>query len=305
MEARRPNGVANGAATEERGKFPGPPLPSPAGDKDGPQPRGGFAGTYCTTLLDWIQMVQMGRRDAVLTVTSRDRGQATVWFKSGDIIDAVCDGFSGKEAVYRVVAWQSGEVTLAFDPIDRPRKIEASTSGLLLEALARKDEAERAAESLEPPARPLPAWWLSQGVAWLTPLRTAVGLAATTLLLLCVLASRRGSALGPAPSPHAVPSRPGAIAVLPLAPRAPSTMPLPAGRAVQSTVVSASHASPVKRQRPSVVKGGRDDGTSSEERTSASAAGVAAPRPPSIEVLDRPSGIRIIGQPEAHIDVIE
>jgi len=302
MEARRPNGVA----TEERGKFSGPPLPPLAnGDNDGRPQLGGFAGTYCTTLLDWIQMVQMGRRDAVLTVTSRDRGQAVVWFKTGDIIDAVCDGFSGKEAVYRIVAWQTGEVALAFDPVDRPRRIEASTSGLLLEALARKDEAERAAESLASPGPPVAGWRLTRDVPWLTPVRAALGLTATTLLLLCVLVSRRGSPLVSVPSAHPLPSRPAGISVLPLDPRAASPIPLPAARQAPSTAATIVNAPSIKRQRPSVMKRPREEGTSGEERTSASAAGAAAPRPPSIEVLDRPSGIRIIGQPEAHIDVIE
>jgi hypothetical protein len=309
MEARRPNGVAS----DERGMFSGPALPTRASADPKSRPeQAGFAGTYCTTLLDWIQMVQMGRRDAVLTVRSPDGGEAMVWFKNGDIIDAVCDGLSGKEAVYRVIAWRTGEVSLSFNSTNRPRKIEASTSGILLEALARKDEAERAAaESGGLNAAPLPG--RGRGPRWgrISPMGAAAAAAGATLLLLCVMVARRAPPPSPLRSSRLAPSAPAPMSVLPLdspsvnavgnrvalAGRG-SSVPGSASSAVRpslSNPASTAGASSIKRRRTSAPS----------ERPPAPDPGMATTRSPSIRVLDQPSAIRIIGQPEAHIDVLE
>ena len=319
MEARRPNGVA----TDERGMFSGPALPTRASadPKSRPEPAG-FAGTYCATLLDWIQMVQLGRRDAVLTVRSPDGREASVWFQSGDIIDAVCDGLSGKEAVYRVIAWRTGEVSLSFHSANRPRKIEASTSGLLLEALARKDEAERAAaEGGGLNAAPWPSRWRFPRWRRISPMGAAAALAGATLLLLCVMVARRAPPPSPLPSARLAPSSPAPMSVLPLdSPSAKavgnrlafvsrgSSVSSSASSAVRPSVSdppSSAGVSSSKRRRTSAPKRDHEDTPGRDEGPPAPDTGMATTRPPSIRVLDQPSGIRIIGQPEAHIDVLE
>src|SRR5581483_7198220 len=78
--------------------------------------RGRFSGTCETTLNDWIQLVQMGRRDAVVSVRTFDGKEGTLWCREGDIIDAHCDGAAGEVAVFRALGWRGGRVTVAFVP---------------------------------------------------------------------------------------------------------------------------------------------------------------------------------------------
>ncbi len=101
--------------------------------------RGQFSGTCETTLNDWIQLVQMGRRDAVVSVRTLDGREGTLWCREGDIVDADCDGVVGEPAVFRALAWHSGSVSVAFVPVTRHRLIQTATAGLLLEEAYRRD----------------------------------------------------------------------------------------------------------------------------------------------------------------------
>jgi hypothetical protein len=99
----------------------------------------GFSGTCETTLTDWIQLVQMGRRDAVVRVRTNDGKEGTLWCQQGDIIDAACDGLAGEDAVYRALSWKGGRVSVDFTVFEHRREIQMATSGLLLGAAYRKD----------------------------------------------------------------------------------------------------------------------------------------------------------------------
>ena len=104
-----------------------------------PAERGGFSGTCKTTLTDWIQLVQMGRRDAVVSVCTHDGHEGTLWCRDGDIIDAACDELSGEDAVYRALSWQGGKVSVDFEGFQHRRKIHTPTAGMLLTAAYRAD----------------------------------------------------------------------------------------------------------------------------------------------------------------------
>ncbi|HWA75318.1 MAG TPA: DUF4388 domain-containing protein [Polyangiaceae bacterium] len=104
----------------------------------------GFSGT-CenTSLSDWIQLVQMNRRDAVIGIKRHDGRKALLWCREGDIIDAWCDGIIGEEAVYQALGWDGGRVSVAFAPFERARRIDMTTSALLLRAAHRRDSGVR------------------------------------------------------------------------------------------------------------------------------------------------------------------
>jgi hypothetical protein len=104
----------------------------------------GFSGT-CenTSLSDWIQLVQMNRRDAVIGIKGHDGRKALLWCREGDIIDAWCDGIIGEEAVYRALGWDGGRVSVAFGPFERARRIEMTTAALLLHSAHRRDSGVR------------------------------------------------------------------------------------------------------------------------------------------------------------------
>lgn len=99
----------------------------------------GFWGTVETALVDWIQLLQMGRRDAVLRVRTHDGRQATLWCRGGDVVDASCEGLVGEEAVYRALSWPGGKVAVEFGDVGRRHRIRAGTTALLLQAAARLD----------------------------------------------------------------------------------------------------------------------------------------------------------------------
>ncbi|HET6146600.1 MAG TPA: DUF4388 domain-containing protein [Polyangia bacterium] len=99
----------------------------------------GFSGSCQTTLIDWIQLVQMGRRDAVIHVHAHDGKEGSLWCRGGDIIDAAGDGVVGETAVFRILSWTGGSVTVEFGATDRSCQIQTPTTGLLLRAAYRRD----------------------------------------------------------------------------------------------------------------------------------------------------------------------
>jgi hypothetical protein len=118
--------------------------------------RSGFSGTCDNApLADWIQLVQMGRREAVIGVRTHDRKKGLLWCRDGDIIDAWCDGIAGEDAVYRILGWEGGRVSVAFVSFDRQRRIQVATAALLLRAAYRRDSGIRELKRSErPPSDP-------------------------------------------------------------------------------------------------------------------------------------------------------
>lgn len=92
---------------------------------------------------DLLQTAEAGRRSG--TFTFRRRGiSATLWMRNGRIVDAEADGGrSGEEVIYALASWQDGTFEVDFGEVSVPERIQASTSGLLLEAMRRRDEALR------------------------------------------------------------------------------------------------------------------------------------------------------------------
>jgi Domain of unknown function (DUF4388) len=172
----------------------------------------GFSATcQNTSLADWIQLIQMGRRDAIIVIRTPDHGDGLLWCRAGDIIDARWDPLTGEEAVYRILSFETGEVAVYFETFERSRAIHTSTTGLLLQAAYRRDSV-----ALHPPASrtlPLPTNSTAAGnstaphvhptpllprgrapnlrpLLWAGPVTAALGLA-------CWLSLRAGSGASP------------------------------------------------------------------------------------------------------------
>jgi hypothetical protein len=107
-----------------------------------------YTGTLADIPLnDLIQTFQMGSRDGVITVT-RDGRKSRIWCRGGEIIDAESGRLRGESAVYRILAFDRGQVFADFRGEPRERSIELPANLLLLEAARRKDEGARLLDKL-------------------------------------------------------------------------------------------------------------------------------------------------------------
>jgi len=87
-----------------------------------------------------MQLLNLTRKSGNLKVQSKKK-EGTVFFRSGEIVHALCDAKEGEDAIKRIVKITEGTFTFAIDDEDVPRTIHIKTSKLLVEALrsARKN----------------------------------------------------------------------------------------------------------------------------------------------------------------------
>lgn len=104
---------------------------------------------------DLLQTLETTRRSGVVTMKSHGR-TASLWLRAGRVIDAeIGDGESGRDAVFRLATWEEGTFEADFSAeVAVPERIRESTSFLVLEAMRRRDEAERSEQA--PPHAAMP-----------------------------------------------------------------------------------------------------------------------------------------------------
>lgn len=100
-----------------------------------------------TSLLEWMWLIAIERRDAFVTVQTSG-GEGGIWCVGGNIIDARYATLDGDDAVYELLTLETGDFSVGFGRIERPRTVTMPTEALLLEVARRK---ERRA-SIAPPA---------------------------------------------------------------------------------------------------------------------------------------------------------
>jgi hypothetical protein len=100
-------------------------------------------------LIDLLQLLSMNRRSGVLGITTPS-GAGEVRLASGEVIDAVYRRLEGEKALYRLLGERDGH--FAFSPGEPAsiRRITASTSPLLIEAMRQVDEVRRRRAELSP-----------------------------------------------------------------------------------------------------------------------------------------------------------
>ncbi len=101
----------------------------------------GFRGVQSTTLVDLIQLECLSGSSSVLKITN-GRFDARIWIQDGIVIDAETDELTGEEAFKRVLSWRTGNFEIFPPEADRPRRIQTSYHGLLLESAQALDEAK-------------------------------------------------------------------------------------------------------------------------------------------------------------------
>jgi CheY-like chemotaxis protein len=99
-------------------------------------------------VLDLMQSLEMGRKSCLLTL-SNDSDRCEVYFTDGQISHATYGSVTGDEAVYKVLAWETGNFQIDFVARSSQQTTTRSTQGLMMEGLRLLDEARRDEEEAE------------------------------------------------------------------------------------------------------------------------------------------------------------
>ncbi|HRI06178.1 MAG TPA: response regulator, partial [Nannocystaceae bacterium] len=75
---------------------------------------------------------------------------ATVWFRDGQVLDAVFGSFEAEDAVFRLLGVESGSFEFALKPVTHAGVISTQTGALVMEGLRRLDEWARLCDELPP-----------------------------------------------------------------------------------------------------------------------------------------------------------
>lgn len=107
-------------------------------------------------LSSFLQMAEMEQSTFTLSITSANQtGQ--LYVKEGQLIAAETDEFAGRDAAYRIIAWDNVNITIqAADP-DKSDEIQQPLMHVLMESLKIKDEITSSFEMappLPPPKKP-------------------------------------------------------------------------------------------------------------------------------------------------------
>lgn len=92
------------------------------------------------TMIDLLQTIEEESRSGSLRIHRGGR-HAALYFRDGNILDAVCGKLQGEDAVYRIMLWSVGQFVINYhDNIRRADHIERDTSALLMEGMRRLEQ---------------------------------------------------------------------------------------------------------------------------------------------------------------------
>jgi len=122
----------------------------------------GFRGVQSKSLVDIIQLECISQTSAVLRITN---GPLTgkIWIQEGEVIDAEAGELRGETAFQKILSWKAGGFEALPAEPSRPRSINKSYNGLLLESAQAMDESlGGVTPENEISTKPLPMAQLSQ-----------------------------------------------------------------------------------------------------------------------------------------------
>jgi CheY-like chemotaxis protein len=104
----------------------------------------GFQGEVVgLTLTDIIQMNCSSRLTTALIITN-DVEKGVIYFNDGEVIHAECGEEQGTDAFYKILNWEEGEFVSNIGVLPPIKTIDQSWEYLLMEAMARNDEKNKA-----------------------------------------------------------------------------------------------------------------------------------------------------------------
>jgi hypothetical protein len=90
-----------------------------------------------TSLLEWLGLIELGCRDAIIAVQADDGRDGRLWCVRGEIVDAEWGPLKGAAAADRILSFREGDISVAFGPVERSRVISSTTGFLLIETAQR------------------------------------------------------------------------------------------------------------------------------------------------------------------------
>ena len=102
---------------------------------------GGFRGVQSKSLVDLIQLECLSGSSCILKITN-GKLEGRIWIQNGDVYDAATQDVEGEEAFRRILSWRAGNFEIVPIDAERPRKIQTSYQGLLLDTAQAIDEAQ-------------------------------------------------------------------------------------------------------------------------------------------------------------------
>jgi CheY-like chemotaxis protein len=94
-------------------------------------------------LADLLQTLDVGRKSGTIRLEDPEGRGGTLWLRDGSIVDAAAGRLRGEGAFHRLLRWREGRFAIDFGPVERPARITASATHLLLEGMRRVDEWNR------------------------------------------------------------------------------------------------------------------------------------------------------------------
>src|SRR5436190_20556015 len=94
-------------------------------------------------LVDLLRAIASNQKSGVAIVMGGEGARGEVYFRQGRVVDAEVGRLSGRDAVYRLFCWPSGNLAVEWKSIRRKDTIEMATHDLLMESLRRVEEWRR------------------------------------------------------------------------------------------------------------------------------------------------------------------
>ncbi|MBI5496940.1 MAG: response regulator [Deltaproteobacteria bacterium] len=104
------------------------------------EPTGVIGSLSQMGLPEIVQSLELGRKTAIVTLMFQDKGEGSVSFMEGEVINAQFAGKQGEDAFYEMARQRQGLFRIHYGKPKDPRVIKVSTTFLLLEAMRRIDE---------------------------------------------------------------------------------------------------------------------------------------------------------------------
>ncbi len=95
------------------------------------------------SVANFLQMINLEQKTCLLEVTSKSGDKGFFYLEEGEVFDAVFQGFRGEEAAFALIAQDGAGISFTDTSARKVKKrVKIGMMGLIMEAMARKDEDE-------------------------------------------------------------------------------------------------------------------------------------------------------------------